>query len=305
MLQTINSGTKITYHTGSLSENSTIVFITHHESLPEKAVIITEETPFHPMDYSWADQPGDIGTITTEDAVINVVDTLTGAINAESGKLFLGKDIPVRKGTTGWFFVVVHVVDSINTDIEKLQDQTVHLEVDKQRRLQLSANHTSAHLMALAFNKHAAKFWRKAAPRNDSLNSPDLDQLSVQKSQITTTESLDHYRFGKSLRKKGFNSADFVGQLKDIEQYANATIAGWLTSDKGLIAIETSGHQTLETQRVWKCELPEGIATMPCGGTHLTSLSQLDSVTLSFKPIEGTPEEIKVHTVAKLRNAEN
>ena len=47
----------------------------------------------------------------------------------------------------------------------------------------------------------------------------------------------------------------------------------------------------LAAVRTWTCDLPEGTVRLPCGGTHLADLSELDKVVVDFQAAdEGVPE---------------
>ena len=117
--------------------------------------------------------------------------------------LFLGADIPVRKGTEGWAFVVVHLVDA---DASLTEGDTVTVEVDAEYRAALSAGHSACHLASLALNAALAGAWTKE-PRLDSLGSPDFDGAANETSTILERGARDTYRIGKSLRKAGFDPA--------------------------------------------------------------------------------------------------
>ncbi|MFD0329581.1 hypothetical protein ACFQZC_18790 [Streptacidiphilus monticola] len=67
------------------------------------------------------------------------------------GELFLGTDIPVRRGEEGWAWLVVHVLaEPVPVGAE------VELRVDAGKRGALSAAHTGCHLLALALNEALA-----------------------------------------------------------------------------------------------------------------------------------------------------
>lgn len=64
--------------------------------------VITDRTPFHPVDHTWPDQPADTGTLDGEP----VVATLLGAVAAD-GSVTVGSEIPARRGDDGYDWVVV------------------------------------------------------------------------------------------------------------------------------------------------------------------------------------------------------
>jgi alanyl-tRNA synthetase len=248
--------------------------------LPENNAvgIATDTTCFHPLDSAWPDQPADQGEL----AGIRVIDCLTGAIDAE-GKLFVGADIPVRRGADGWSWVVLHVVAAGRAP--DVGDQ-VDLAVDQVARAELSAAHTACHLVALALNEACRPLWRKDPGRSDSLGSPDLDGLTIERSRISPMQSVDTYRLGKSIRKKGLNSADLLEQLPEISEQVQTKVRGWIRAAAD-VHIDTSEGDSLVARRRWRCELPEGLAEYPCGGTHVRNLIELPiAPTVTYEPTD-------------------
>lgn len=229
--------------------------------------LVTTETPFHPLDHTWPDQPADRGTI----GGLPVVDCVTAA-ESDDG-LFMGDDIPVRRGADGWRWLVVHVVDSPLPVGEE-----VDLVVDADYRAALSAGHTACHLAALALNAALAPRWRKEAA-TDALGNPDFDQTAITSSRITEYGSVDVYRLGKSLRKKGFSAEDL--DLAQVAGAVNERLKHWVAADAP-VWVDVP-DPTLTARRTWHCALPEGEAHIPCGGTHVSRTSQLGTVTVSLE----------------------
>ncbi|MEV4564072.1 metal-dependent hydrolase [Nonomuraea sp. NPDC049419] len=225
------------------------------------------ETPFHPLDHTWPDQPADRGALGGRP----VLDCVTGAVGG-SGEILLGPAIPVRRGAEGWEWLVVHVTESPLPVGEE-----VDLEVDREHRTALSAGHTACHLAALALNAVLADRWRKEA-RQDSLGNPDFDQAAITSSRIEPHGSVDVYRLGKSLRKKGFSAEDL--DPARVAAQVNDLLAGWVAADAP-VRVEVPGPE-LTARRTWHCSLPEGEASIPCGGTHLTRTSQLGRVSVAL-----------------------
>jgi len=128
--------------------------------------LIVDTTPFHPVDHTWPDQPGDSGTALVDGVIYPVVDSVTGAIGPD-GEFALGAEIPVRRGDEAWTWHVVHVLEA-GPDPAHLRETNAHLRVDAERRRALSAAHTCCHLMALALNEALHERWRKAPGREDS-----------------------------------------------------------------------------------------------------------------------------------------
>lgn len=188
----------------------------------------------------------------------------------------LGESIPVRRGTEGWQWAVAHIVP--NAALFEV-GQSVVLTVDADRRLQLSMGHTACHLASLALNAALADFWSKDV-RLDALGRPDFDGLTNQSSRILEAGARDEFRLGKSLRKKGFDSARLLESLPEVEAAVNQRLADWVGT-AAPVRIVAEGR-TIVDMRKWECDLPEGKASIACGGTHVTSLAELGAVTVAL-----------------------
>jgi alanyl-tRNA synthetase len=134
----------------------------------------------------------------------------------------IGSVIPVRRGEEGWVWLVAHRLGE-SAEPPQVGDE-VELVVDVRRRRALSAAHTACHLAALAMNRAASHLWRKEA-RRDSLGSPDLDQIAMVSSVMDESGLTDVYRLGKSLRKKGFETA--TGASPDVDAGPARCRRGW------------------------------------------------------------------------------
>jgi alanyl-tRNA synthetase len=256
-----------------------------------RPLIVANKTAFHPLDHSWPDQPSDRGTITINAQQFEIGDAISGAIGPDDTALLLGEAIPVHRGEPGWTFVVAHRVSSTAAWADPTAGTPVRFAVDEPYRNSLSAAHTACHLMSLALNEHLSGFWSKTV-KLDSLGHSDFDQAAVTESRITPFASVDHYRLGKSLRKSGFNSALLAEWTPKIQESVNATLAKWLTADCP-VQVETDGPY-LSDRRWWVCELPEGTARIPCGGTHPHTTGAIGSVTVT---LELLPSELTARTV--------
>lgn len=300
MLQ--HATTLVTFPTGS-TEGASAVRELVPLGTPEQPSgglgLIVDTTPFHPVDHTWPDQPGDNGTVLVDGVIYPVVDAVTGAIGPD-GQFAIGEDIPVKRGDEEWTWQVVHVLESV-PEPEALLGANAQLRVDADRRRALSAAHTGCHLMALALNEALAERWRKSPGREDSFGRPDFDAIAMESSRMDEHASTDRYRIGKSLRKKGFDPEGLAEQLPELAERVNARLAEWIAADAPVHIELFGGEKTagLTARRQWVCDLPEGTASIFCGGTHVARLGELGGLHCSLSLAEdGT--ELVVVTVPKL-----
>jgi alanyl-tRNA synthetase len=262
----ISTDTIVDYPTGATSSSGVVL-----ATLPLAAGlgVVLDRTAFHAVDAGWPDQPADRGTLAGHP----VLDAVVGA--TEGDEILIGADIPVRTGAEGWSFVVAHILAS-ETPV-KVGDE-VDVTVDEGYRHSLSAGHSACHLASLALDAALARAWTKEVPA-DALGAPGFDALACASSRIHEHGSTDVYRIGKSLRRKGFDTAalDDLGAIADA---ANARLAEWVATGAG-IRIDRDGDG-LGDRRRWVCELPGGDAVIPCGGTHVASLSELGTVRVAL-----------------------
>jgi alanyl-tRNA synthetase len=261
------TGTIVTYPAGDLSSQSRVL---HVEVLDDdRAAVLLDRTACHPVDAGWPDQGPDRAVLGETD----VLDCIVGATDGE--RLFLGADIPVRKGTDGWAFVVAHVVDAGAAPAE---GETVTVVVDAAHRAALSAGHSACHLAALALDAALADAWSK--------DNRGFDAAANETSLITEYGSVDTYRVGKSVRKAGFDPAA-LDDPDAVAARANALLAEWVAAG-GAIRVEREG-ELLTDRRSWVAELPAGTARMFCGGTHADSTGDLGAVRigLAVEQLEG------------------
>ncbi|MEO8262654.1 MAG: metal-dependent hydrolase [Pseudolysinimonas sp.] len=247
--------------------------VLHVESLEGRLAVLLDRTACHPVDAGWPDQGADRAVLDAGDVTIEVLDAVVAATDGES--LFLGADIPVRKGTDGWAFVVAHLVD---VDASLTEGDTVTVEVDAGYRELLSAGHTACHLASLALDAALADAWSK--------DNRGFEAAANVTSTIRERGARDTYRVGKSLRKAGFDPA----ALDDPDAVAatvNATLASWVAAG-GTIRIDRDGD-LLTDRRYWVADLPSGEVRLACGGTHVHSIAELGavSVELTTEQLEG------------------
>ncbi|NUS55817.1 MAG: metal-dependent hydrolase [Streptomycetaceae bacterium] len=272
------TSTIVGYPAGDVAGKSPVLAV---RVLPDgRWAVVVAETPFHPLDHTWPDQPADTGTLTVAGHEMPVVDCQTGGVGPD-GAFAVAAGIPVRRGDEAWAWLVLHIVDPVDgLAPEALVGEEAVLAVDADRRAGLSAAHTACHLMAFALNEALAERWRKPGVRTDALGRPDFDNLAMDTSRILDRASRDDYRIGKSLRKKGFTADDLAADLPAIRDRVDATLAHWLATGAP-VRIEVP-DPALTARRVWHCALPEGDAHIPCGGSHVRSLAELASISVEL-----------------------
>lgn len=263
--------TVVTYPAGDTTSESRVL---HVESLDDdRLAIVLDRTAVHPVDAGWPDQGADRALLDAGDIGIEVLDAVVAATDGE--RLYLGSDIPVRKGTEGWAFVVAHLVDA---DASLTEGDTVTVEVDAGYRELLSAGHTACHLAAIALDAALADSWSK--------DNRGFDAAANETSTILERGSRDTYRVGKSVRKAGFDPTA-LDDPAALAERVNATLASWVAAG-GAIRIDRDG-ELLTDRRYWVADLPGGEVRLACGGTHVSSIAELGavSVELTTEQLEG------------------
>ncbi|HEV7168342.1 MAG TPA: metal-dependent hydrolase [Micrococcaceae bacterium] len=274
----------VSYPSGRLNGAATVL---HSQMLDDgRLAVLLDTTPCHPVDAGWPDQGpdrallkagdpgGDDGTDDGGLAQWPVLDCIVAA--TDGTQLYIGADIPVRKGTEGWAFVVAHLLPA---QAHLAEGTAVEVSVDADRREALNSGHTGCHLASLALNRAVAGRWSKET-RADALGQPDFDAAAIASSTITEYGSVDVFRLNKSLRRKGFSTEGLVEELPAITEAINATLDGW-TATGAAVRIDRDGDR-LTDRRYWVASLPEGEASIPCGGTHITSLAAVEGMSVSF-----------------------
>lgn len=269
------SATVVTFPAGSVVGDSVISSVHASEA---GAVVIVDATPFHPVDHTWPDQPGDAGAIRLGGESVAVVEAVMAAVS-DDGAFAVGADIPVKRGVEGWTWLVGHVIDA-EAPAWLTPGAEVSLEVDAELRAGLSRGHTACHLASLALDLAVADLWRKDAGA-DALGNPDFEGRANQSSRIHEDGAVDEYRLGKSLRKAGFDTETFAATLGEREAAINAQLSAWVASGASSL-VETDGP-TIVDRRRWHCALPEGDAVIPCGGTHARSLAEFASISVTLE----------------------
>lgn len=282
------SATVVTFPAGSVVGDSVISSVHASEA---GAVVIVDATPFHPVDHTWPDQPGDAGAIRLGEESVAVVEAVMAAVS-DDGAFAVGADIPVKRGVEGWTWLVGHVLDA-EAPAWLTPGAEVSLEVDAELRAGLSRGHTACHLASLALDLAVADLWRKDAGA-DALGNPDFEGRANQSSRIHEDGAVDEYRLGKSLRKAGFDTEAFAATLSEREAVINAQLSAWVASGASSL-VETDGP-TIVDRRRWHCALPDGDAVIPCGGTHARSLTEFASISVTLELTD--PQTLVMTTTA-------
>jgi alanyl-tRNA synthetase len=272
-LSMISDDTRVTFPGGSREETSPVLAAFPYDGM---TAVACAQTPFHPVDHRWPDQPGDRGALQLAWGSAEVVDCLIGAVHAHTGEVTVGKAITARRGDPDWHWIVLHIVQSF-PDVPREASVVARLTVDESRRAALSAAHCACHLSGLALNDRLAGLWAPdRVPRRDSLGFPDFDGTALTRSQISETGFRDTYRLGKSLRKSGLQTARVADLAPALGSELTARTATWVSA-ASKVWIETGGTR-LSEPRTWHCALPEGEASIACGGTHPDCLAALGTV---------------------------
>ncbi|MEZ8826174.1 alanyl-tRNA editing protein [Vibrio amylolyticus] len=260
--------------------------------------VVTRETPFHPVSHIWPDHPADKGQITVCGRTLDVDSCLVGAVELSTNTLYVGSEIPVKRDADGWVFVVVHCIKDCNLEINV--GDGIRLEVDKDYQQALSRGHSAGHLAYLALNKILTEsYWRKDADRKDPHGNYDFNSYAQVTSFVTEDTCHDVYRLGKTLRKRGLNSAQMIEDLVLIAERVNQQLEYWIQSNA--VVIMSCEGEFLTSSRYWSCDLGEGAkATIPCGGTHITSLEEFR--TLKVTLIQLDEQNIEMQTDVNKHN---
>jgi alanyl-tRNA synthetase len=282
--------TLVSYPGGALSERAVVL---HVETAADRIYLITDLTCAHPVDPRWPDQGPDRGMVTIGGAEVALLDCVIGATDGST--LFVGDEVPVRPGEPGWAFVVVHAISPAAPSPSEGDEVTV--TIDAAHRAALSAGHTGCHVAAMALNAALAGRWRKPVG-TDGLDHPDFDQLAIVSSRITPDGAVDSYRMGRSLRKRGFDVEGLDLALSAIAAEVNGQLAGWVATGAA-IDLQVSGPR-LTDLREWVCVLPEGTQRIACGGTHLRSLAEVESISVDLGGDVAAGELVMTTTVRRV-----
>ncbi|MDE3055669.1 MAG: metal-dependent hydrolase [Verrucomicrobiota bacterium] len=268
-----------------------------------KIALLLEETPFHPVDATWPDQPADRGMIQLKggERTFPVEDCQIFGVHKETKDLAEMAKVP-GKEKQNWFAVVAHIINPQELEAGSFLEETVVANVDAVYRNALNTHHTGCHMAAAALNQATHSYWSKGGARQDSLKAWDLDHEAMDTSMIFENRSEDLYRFGKSIKKKGLQTEQLFSDLEKVQQAANDFLAQWVASGAP-VAIQAAGPH-LDDTRTWHCNLPDGREVkMFCGGSHLPSLSKIAAIQYNLEPLTVDGEKkLKATTVVTLKS---
>ena len=206
--------TLVSYPAGSVRDRAIVLAVVVRDT---EVVVLTDVTPFHPVDPRWPDQGTDLGTLACAAGVARIPEATIGA--TDGTELFVGTEVTVRRGTPGWAFVVAHLLP-VGGPLP-VEGETVTLAADGGHRAPLSAGHSACHVAALALNAALADRWRQplgSGGRTDGLGNPDFDQLAITSSVIHPYGATDTYGWENPCARR-----------VSIRQTCTASCPGWPT----------------------------------------------------------------------------
>ncbi|OCQ54258.1 Alanine--tRNA ligase, organellar chromatophore [Photorhabdus australis subsp. thailandensis] len=260
---------------GTLTLESNIIGVMRYE---DGILLITQDSPFYPKNYKWPDQLHDNGIISIGDKELAVTKVYTAGLFNDH--LYIDQEI-TKQATSPEKIIPVHYIPDLQEFSERdLIGKTVTLSVNYETRYRVSAAHSMAHFMSLALNKATNHIWSKVYDTDD-LGNYNLDKAAIYQSSITELKSVDIYRFGKSLKKKGFDKNILIENLDKINREVNSTLNNWLTQGAE-ITVEYKSKEISDT-RLWKSTIDSTVVTIPCGGTHINNINEVKEVNVEIK----------------------
>ena len=138
--------------------------------------------------------------------------------------LFLGNDIPVRKGTEGWAFVVAHLVDA-DAGLTEGDSVTVEVDADVPRGALGRALGMPPGIACAQRGTRRARGPRK--PRLDSLGSPDFDGAANETSTIIERGARRHLPGRQVAAEVRVRPGRHWRTRMPLAASVNATLASW------------------------------------------------------------------------------
>lgn len=274
--------TLVTYPQGSVESAGPCVGVAtlRTETGESITAIITETTAIHPVSSTWPDQPADKGVLSLDGKQFDLVGAIEATVaraGNEETAIFPG--IAKRKvDAEEAFDVVLHLVDgAVPVEI----GSQVELSADRDFRTRLSKGHSICHLQAIALNEALSDYWKKPVDKLDSLGFPDFDQIAIESSKIHENFSVDLYRMGRSLRKKGFDAERLVNCREEIRSASEGRLREWIAAGYEIEVFGGDGR--IGDRRMWSCKMANATASIPCGGTHVLNTSELGDPSINWE----------------------
>ena len=284
----MKSATIVTYPGGSTAEAASVTAI--HDN-GDRRVVVTDITPFHPLDPWWPDQPSDLGTMTLADHVGAIERAVLVGCGEGAPTVRIGDSQGIKRSDPSWVWSVGHVIPSTAAP-QILPGDTCRLEVDPVYRRAIATGHTACHIAALGLNIALTPYWKKST-RTDALGNNDFDQEAIFLSTIGEFNSADHYRIGRSMRKAGFSAEAFWERFDqtapEVAQRANDLL-------REIESITVSPDRTpFHARRTWIAKYKGRELSIPCGGVHIADPRELKSIEIDFSRSQD-PSEFVMHT---------
>ncbi len=260
---------------GTLTLESHIIGVMKYE---DGTILIAKDSPFYPKNYKWPDQLYDNGIIVIGNKKFAVTKAYTAALINDH--LYIDQEITKQDSPPNKIIPAHYLPDLQEFSELDLIGKTVTLSVNYETRYRVSAAHSIAHFMSLALNKATNSIWSKVYDTDD-LGNYNLDKAAIYQSSITELKSVDIYRFGKSLKKKGFDKNILIENLDKINREVNSTLNNWLTQGAE-ITVEYKSKEISDT-RLWKSTIDSTVVTIPCGGTHINNINEVKGVNVEIK----------------------
>lgn len=275
--------TIVTYPAGAEREKAEITG-TYRGEDGDGLLIVTDVTPFHPVDPWWPDQPSDRGLVLIDGKEFEVLRAVLVGVGSETGEIRLGDVSGIKRADESWRWFVGHHVRGLSADLVG-PGTSCELVVDHSYRAAISVGHTGCHIAALALNAVLNPFWRKEAEK-DSWGHFDFDQMAMETSRIGEYESTDDYRVGKSLRKRGFQPDEFWRRFDSLAPEVTK-IANEIVQGGGAITVAPS-RTRFHDRRTWQIEYRGMQIKIPCGGVHPEKLSEIRRIEIQL--VKGEPD---------------
>ena len=310
MLGRPDQSTRVTFPRGDVEGKSRI--IAARQENEDYILVFIEETPFHPVDHLWPDQPEDRGYFEFERGVICPVShCYTAAYNPATQELLVDKaivDRGIKRKEQGWIWLVAHRLDvsahKRELNAETLLGRTADLKVDEPYREAICRGHSLCHLAAFALNEFMEEhsqakqveenIWRRAFKKKDSLGRRQFDGATNRSSEIRMDASVDEYEINvpRTDACGKFNVNVLVKLLATLGEGIQKKLNAWLHED-GIRAVITPEVCSLHEVREWVAEKvgQTGKFKMTCGGSHALCFQLPPETRVSTKITQIKPQD--------------